>query len=152
VEERRQQEVVKQQQAADAAAAAAVHEAQVRGEYTALRVELRIAEVVPDRHMMLPAMVKKIEDMKREREQRQQLRLQQHAAYEQLGQQQQQAAQAAAELEAQRPKPRRQVRCLLSISPPPVLPDLCRLCRSRQLQSTGLLTALLRTCNPAAAA
>jgi hypothetical protein len=99
--ERRKQMLIKEEQAAAAAAAAAEHEAVVRREYTALREELRIPEVVPDRHMLLPSMVKRIEEMKLERVQRQQLRLQQQAANALRSQQQQKAA----ELHAQMPKP-----------------------------------------------
>jgi hypothetical protein len=105
MEERQKQLHLREQQAAEAASAAAAHEAAVRREYTALREELRIAEVVPDRHMLLPSMERKIEEMKRERAQLQQLRLQQQAANALRSQQQQSAALAAAELEAQKPKP-----------------------------------------------
>jgi hypothetical protein len=112
MEERQRQVVVREQHAADAAEAAAAHEAAVRREYTALREELRIAEVVPDRHMTLASMEQRIDDMKQERVKRQELRLQQQAAHALRIQQQQQAAAAAAELEAQKPKPAtRQVCC-----------------------------------------
>jgi hypothetical protein len=104
MEERQRQMLVREQQAAEAAAAAAAHEAAVRREYTALRQALRIPEVVPDRHMLLPSMERKIEEMKQEQAQLQQLRLQQQAANELRSQQQQQAVLAAAALEAQKPK------------------------------------------------
>ena len=103
--ERQKQVLLREQQAADAAAAAVVHEAEVRREYTALRVELRYPETVPDRHMMLSSMEKKIVEMKRELLRLQVLRQEQQAVNALRNQQQHQAVLAAAEREAKKPKP-----------------------------------------------
>ena len=139
MEERQRQVLVREQEAAAAAAAAAAHEVEIRRQYTALRQELRIPEVVPDRHMLLPSMERKIEEMKLEKAQLQQLRQQQQVANALRSQQQQQAALAAAELDAQKPKPAaRQVQHDGDIV-------LLRVCharyRCRLFRSTGPLTS-----------
>jgi hypothetical protein len=103
--ERQKQVLLRELQEADAAAAAVAHEAEVRREYTALRIELHYPETVPDRHMMLSSMETKIVEMKRELLRLQVLRQEQQAVNALRSQQQHQAALAAAEREAKKPKP-----------------------------------------------
>ncbi len=94
--ERQKQLRIREQQDAAAAVAAAAHEADVRREYSQLRQELRLPETVPDRHMMLSSMEKKIVEMKEQREREQQFRDEQKTANALRSQQQQEASAAAA--------------------------------------------------------
>ena len=104
IAERQRQAAIKEQQAVDAAAAAAAHEVELRQRYTALRQELGRAETVPDRHMTVAAMERRVVEMVQEVARVKELRREQLAANAQRSAQQQQAAAAAAERAARKPK------------------------------------------------